>query len=158
MAKYEVGHSSKDLQIDQESASTGNISLVMSTMLHPGSPETLSWSDLGDWQINQKANLVICSCCSVTHSCPTLCNPMNCSMSVFPVFHHTPELAQTHIYWVSNATQPSHPLSSPISPAINLCKHQGLFKWVSPLHQVAKILEFRLQHQSFQWTFRTDFL
>ena len=61
------------------------------------------------------------------------------------------------ILWVSDAIQPSHPLSSP-SPTFNLSQHQGLFKWVSSLHQVAKLLEFQVQHQSFQWIFRTDFL
>ena len=60
--------------------------------------------------------------------------------------------------WVSDAIQPSHPLSSPSPPALNLSQHQGLFQWVSSLHQVAKVLEFQLQHQSFQWIFRTDLL
>ena len=73
------------------------------------------------------------------------------------VHHQLPESAQTHVHWVSDAIQPSHPLSS-LSPAFNLSKHQGLFKWVSSLNQVAKILEFQLQYQSFQWTPRTDFL
>ena len=68
----------------------------------------------------------------------------------------TPE-AQTHVHRVSDAIQPSHPLSSP-SPAFNLSQHQSLFQWVSSLHQVAKVLEFQLQHQSFQWIFRADFL
>ena len=72
----------------------------------------------------------------------------------------TPELAQTHVYCVSDAIQPSHPLSSPSPPAFNLPQHQGLFQWVSSLHQVAKALEFQLQHQSFQWTvsFSMDWL
>ena len=87
---------------------------------------------------------------SVAQSCPTLSNPMDCSMSGFPVHHQPPELAQTHVHWVSNAIQPSHPLSSPSPPAINLSQHQGLFKWVSSSHQVAKVLELQLQHQSFQ--------
>ena len=75
----------------------------------------------------------------------------------FPVLHHLPECAQTHVHWVSDAIQPSHPLSSP-SHAFNLSQHQGLFQWVSSLHQVAKVLELQLQHQSFQRIFRTDFL
>ena len=75
-----------------------------------------------------------------------------------PVYHQLPEFTQTHVHWVSHAIQPSHPLSSPFPPAFNLSQHQGLFKWVSSLHQVAKVLEFQLQHQSFQWIFRTDFL
>ena len=74
-----------------------------------------------------------------------------------PVHHQLPESTQTYLHWVSDAIQPSHPLSSPSPPAFNLSQHQGLFQWVSSLHQVAKVLEFRLQHQSFQWTFRTDF-
>ena len=69
----------------------------------------------------------------------------------------TPELAQTHVHWVSDAIQPSHPLSSP-SPAFNLSQHRGLFQWVTSLLQVAKILELQFQHQSFQWIFRTNFL
>ena len=76
----------------------------------------------------------------------------------FPVHHQLPELTQTHVHWVSDAIQPSHPLSSPSPPALNLSQHQGLFQWVDSLHQVAKVLEFQLQYQSFQWIFRTDFL
>ena len=89
--------------------------------------------------------------------CPALCNPMNCSMPGFPVQHQLPELTQIHVHWVSDAIQLSHPLLPP-SPALKLPQHQGLFKWVSSSHQVAKVLEFQLQHQSFQWIFRTDFL
>ena len=73
---------------------------------------------------------------------------MDCSMPGFPVHHQLPELAQTHVHWVSDAIQPSHPLSSPSPPAFNLSQHQSLFKWVSSLHQVAKILVFQLQHQN----------
>ena len=69
----------------------------------------------------------------------------------------SPGFAQTHIHWVGDAIWPSHPLSSP-SPAFNLSQHQGLFQWVSSLHQVAKVLEFQLQHQSFQWIFKVNFL
>ena len=74
-----------------------------------------------------------------------------------PVHHQLPELTQIHVHWVGDAIQPAHPLSSP-SLAFNLSQHQGLFKWVSSSHQVAKVSEFQLQHQSFQWIFRTDFL
>ena len=97
---------------------------------------------------------------SVTPSCPTLCDPMDCSTPGFPVHHQLPELAQTHVHWVSDAIQPSHPLSSPSPPAFNLSQPQGLFQWVSSLHQVAKVLELQLQlqHQSFQWIFRTHLL
>ena len=73
-----------------------------------------------------------------------------------PVHHQLPELAQTHVHQVTDATQPSHPLLSSSPPAFNLSQHQGLFKWVSSSHQVARVLEFQLQHQSFQWTPRTD--
>ena len=82
---------------------------------------------------------------------------MDCSTPGFPVHHQLPELAQTRVHRVSDAIQPSHPLSSP-SPVFNLSQHQGLFQWVSSFHQVAKVLEFQLQHQSFQWILRTDFL
>ena len=89
---------------------------------------------------------------------PTLCDPMDCSTPGLPVHHQLLELTQTHVHWVNDAIQPSHPLSSPSSPAFNLSQHQGLFKRVSSLHQVAKALEFQLQHQSFQRISRTDFL
>ena len=64
----------------------------------------------------------------------------------------------THVHWVGDAIQPSHPLSSPSPPAFTLLQNQSLFKWISSSHQVAKVLEFHLQHQSFQWILRTDFL
>ena len=95
---------------------------------------------------------------SAVQSCPTLCNPMDCSTLGFPVHHQLPELTQTHVNRNGDATQPSHSLSSPSPPALNLSQHQGLFQWVSSSHQVAKVLEFQLQHQSFQWIFKTDFL
>ena len=83
---------------------------------------------------------------------------MNGSMLGLPVHHQLPESTQTQVHWVSDAIQPFHPLSSPSPPALNLSQHQGLFKWVSSSHQVAKVLEFQLQHQSFQWTPRIDLL
>ena len=94
---------------------------------------------------------------SVTQSCLTLGNTMDCSTPGLPVHHQFLESTQTHIYSVGNGIQPSHPLSSP-PPSRNLTQQQGLFQWVSSLHQVAKGLEFQLQHQSFQWIFRTAFL
>ena len=97
-------------------------------------------------------------CCSGAQSCPALCNPIDCSMPGLPVLHHLQEFAQTHIHWVSDAIQPSHPLLSPSPPAFHLSQHQGLFHWVGSSHQVAKVLELQLQHQSFQWIFRVDFL
>ena len=70
-----------------------------------------------------------------------LCDPMDCSMPGFPVFYYIQESAQTHVHWVSDAIQPSHPLSSPSPPALNLSQHQGLFQWVDSSHQVTKVLE-----------------
>ena len=95
---------------------------------------------------------------SVAKLCPTLCNPMDYSMPDVPVHHQPPEFTQTHVHWVCNAIQPSHPLSSPFTPAFNLSQHQGLFKQASASHQVANVLKFQLQNLSFQWIFRTDFL
>ena len=95
---------------------------------------------------------------SVTQSYLTLCDPIDGSTAGFPVYHQLPEFTQTHVYWVGDAFQPSHPLSSPFPPAFNLSQKQGLFQGVSCSYQVAKVLEFQLQHQSFQWIFRTNFL
>ena len=95
---------------------------------------------------------------SGAQSCLAVCDPMNRSTPGRPVHHQLLESTQTHVHWVSDAIQPSHPLSSPSPPAFNLSQHEGLFKWVSSLHQVAKVLEFQLQHQSFQWTLRIDLL
>ena len=104
---------------------------------------------------------------SVAQSCPTLCDPMNRSMPGLPVHHQLPEFTQTHVHRVSDAIQPSHPLSSPSPPAPNPSQHQSLFQWVNSSHEslfqwvnssheVAKVLEFQLQHHSFQRTPRTD--
>ena len=95
---------------------------------------------------------------SVAQSCLTLCDPVKRSTPGLPVHHQLPESTQTHVHCVSDAIQSSHPLSSPSLPALSLPQHQGLFKWVSSLHQVAKVLEFQLLHQSLQWTPRTDLL
>ena len=81
---------------------------------------------------------------SVAQSCPTLCDPMNHSMPGLPVHHQLPEPTQTHVHWVSDAIQSSHPRWSPSPPTLNLSQHQSLFKWVSSSHQVAKVLEFQL--------------
>ena len=81
---------------------------------------------------------------------------MDCSTAGFPVHHQLLNPTQTHVHWVGDI-QPSHPLSSPSPPTFSLSHHQSLFKGVSSLHQVAQVLEFQLQHQSFQWIFRTDF-
>ena len=89
---------------------------------------------------------------SVAQWCPALCNPMNCSTPGLPVHHHLPEFTQTNVHCVRDAIQPSHPLSSPSPPALNPSQHQSLFQWVNSSHEVAKVLELQLQHQSFQWT------
>ena len=94
---------------------------------------------------------------SVAQSCPTLCDPMNHSTPGLPVHHQLLEFTQTHVHWVGDAIQPSHYLSSPSPPALSFSQNQDLFQWVSSSHKVAKVLEFQLQHQSFQWIFRTDF-
>ena len=83
---------------------------------------------------------------------------MDCSTLGLPVHHQLPEFTHTHVHRVSDAIQPSHPLSSPSPPAFSLSQHQGLFQWVNSLHQVAKLLEHQLQHQSFQGILRTNFL
>ena len=107
---------------------------------------------------------------SVAQSCLILSDPTDCSMPGLPVHHQFPEFTRTHVHWVSGAIQPSHQLSSPSPPTFNFSQHQGLVHWVRSSHQVAKVLEFQLQtetelqadaqlqHQSFQWIFRTDLL
>ena len=83
---------------------------------------------------------------------------MDCNTPGLPVHYQLLQFTQTLLHWVGDAIQPSHPLSSPSTPAFNISQHQGLFKWVSSSHQVAKVLEFQLQHQFFQWTRRMDWL
>ena len=95
---------------------------------------------------------------SLAQSCPTLFDPMNRSTPGLPVHHKLPEFTQIHVHWVSDAMQPSHPLLSPSPPAPNPSQHQGLFQRVNSSHEVAKVLEFQLQHQSFQWTPGIDLL
>ena len=95
---------------------------------------------------------------SVAQSCLTLCKPMNRSTPGLPVHHQLPEFTQTHIHRVSDAIQPSHPLSSLFPPAPNPSQHQSLFQWANSLHKVAKVLEFQLQHHSSQRTPRADLL
>ena len=95
---------------------------------------------------------------SVAQSCPTFCNPRDSVMSGFPVVCHLLECAQTHVHRLGDTIKPSHPLSSPSPIVLSLSQHQGLFHWAGLLHQLAKVLELQLQHQSFQWTFRFNFL
>ena len=119
---------------------------------YSGNCDLKKWSSLKILASSVQLNLV-------AQSCPTHCNPMDSSMPCFHVHHHLQELAQTHVHLVSDAMQPSsHPLSSRSPPAFKFSQHQGLFQWVSFSLQMAKILEFQLQHQSFQWIFKTDFL
>jgi len=124
-------------------------SICHSLFLHPPLPAQVH-SNYSHW----KTDSVQFSHSAVSDSF----NPMDCITPGFPVPHQHPEFSQTHVHWVGDAIQPSHPLSSPPPPAFNLSQHQGLFQWVNSTHQVAKVLEFQLQHQSFQWIFRTDFL
>ena len=81
---------------------------------------------------------------SVTQLCLTLCDPMNHSASGLPVHHQLPESTQTHVHWVGDAIQPSHPLSSPSPPTPNPSQHHSLFQWVNSSHEMAKVLEFQL--------------
>ena len=110
------------------------------------------------WKVTYSEVSVSVQFSSAAPSCLTLCDPMNRSMPGLPVHHQLPEFTQTHVHWVDDAIQPFHLLLSHSPPALSLSQHQGFFKWVSSSHQVAKVLEFQLQHQSFQWIFRTDLL
>jgi len=96
------------------------------------------------------------SCFLVTKSCSNFSGLVDCSMSSFPVLHHLLEITQTHVLWVGDAIQPSHPLSPPFSSCPQFSQYQDLFQWVSTSHQLAKVLEIQLQQQSFQRLFRVD--
>ena len=100
--------------------------------------------------IGSSCSLMVAQFSSVGQSCPTTFDPMDCSMPGFPINHQLPELTQSHVHLVSDTIQPSHPLPSPSLPAFNLSQHEGLFQCVSSSHQVESVLEFQLQHQSFQ--------
>ena len=112
------------------------------------SPLNLEFIQQTIWHLSVQFN-------SVAQSCPTLRNPMNRSTPGLPVHHQLPESTQTHVHWVGDAIQPSHPRSFPSPPASNPSQHQSLFQWVNSSHEVAKVLEFQPQHQSFQRTPRT---
>ena len=117
------------------------------------------WPRMATSHASILSNTLGCQFSSVAQSHSTLCNPMDCSIPGFPVHHQLPEHAQTHVHPSSRWCHPtSHPLPSPSPPAFNLPQHQGLFQWVSFSHHLAKVLELQLQHQYFQWIFRTDFL
>ena len=123
------------------------VSLCLRDWPCPSSPSLLKAS-LGEgtvyfyetcaWLFRPLEFVLSCCCCSVAQLCPTLCDPMDCSTPGLPVLHHLPELAQTHVHWVSDAIQLSHPLLSPSPPALNLSQHQDIFQWASSSHQVAK--------------------
>ena len=130
----------------------------------PGGLESMALQRVGHncatkhMNVHTHARMHIYQFSSFAQSCLTLCNPMDCSMPGFPVHHQLLEPTETHVHHVSDAIQPFHPPSSPSPPALSLSQHQGLFQWVDSSHQVARELEFQLQHQSFQWIFSTDFL
>ena len=96
------------------------------------------------WDMDSSLFCTLVCCCSVSKSCPTLCNPMDYSMPGLHILHYLQEFAQTHVYWIGDAIQPFHPLSPPSLPALNLSQHQGPSQWVSSSHQVAKVLELQL--------------
>ena len=98
------------------------------------------WLSLSQW-ISTIDSIQYFCCCCVAESCPTICDPRESSMPAFPVLHHLLEFAQTHVHQISDAIQPSYPLSSPFPPAFNLSQHEHLFQWVSSLYPVAKVLE-----------------
>ena len=117
--------------------------------------EMHEWSTLT--KCNWHCKLKFSQFSSVAQSCPTLCNPMACSTPGLPVHHQLLEFTQIHVHSVGDVMQPFHPLF-PFSSSLQSFTEQGFFQWVSSLHEVAKVLSFQLQHQSFQWIFRTDFL
>ena len=147
---------------------------ILSAALSPLFPNSIlntCWAEVGGWVSSSSFYMFLpftlflgfsrqgsVQFSSVSQLCLTLCDPMNGSTPGFPVHHQLPELTQTHVHTVGDAIQPSHPLSSSSPPAFNLSQHQGLFQWISSSHQVARVLEFQLQHHSFQWIFSTDFL
>ena len=114
--------------------------------------------------VSARLYLTLCDSVDYQFSSVQLLSRVQPFMTPWTTAHHASlsitnsKFTQTHVHWVSDAIQPSHPLSFPSRPAFNLSQHQGLSQWVSSSHRMAKILEFQLQHQSFQWTFRTDFL
>ena len=116
--------------------------------------------------VRKKIHTIVRACkayqlwCDVVHfNCSVMSNSFQPhGLQGFPVLHCLLELAETHVHRVGDAIQPPHPLSSPSPPAFNLSQHQALFQWVGSSHQVAKVLEFQLQKQSFQWIISVDFL
>ena len=142
------------------------ISVFSSLSIPPSSPHWYTKYTYREWDIALSMYLLVflflwkipTTINSVAQSCPTLCDPMNLSTPGPPVHQQLLELTQTHVHRVADAIQPSHPLSSPSPPALIPSQHQGLFQWVNSSCEVAKVLVFQLQHQSFQWTPRTGLL
>ena len=117
-----------------------------------------SWTLINAYSFKPVSSGVLCNFSSVAQSCLTLCDPMDYSTPGLLVHHQLLRFTQTYVHWVGDAIQAPHPLSSPYPPTFNLSQHQGFFQWVNSSHEVAKVLEFQLQHQSFWWISRTDFL
>ena len=145
---------------------------ILYQLSHQGSPRIVEWAAYpfsrgSSWSRNRTGvSWIACIFFTnwvmretpVAKSSPTLHDSMDYNPPEFPVTHHLPDFAQVHVHCIGDAIQPSHPLLPPSPSAFNLSQHQGLFQWVDSSHQVAKVLEFQLQHQSFQWVFRIDFL
>ena len=113
---------------------------------------------IGRWILKHWNTSEVLSFSSVTQSCPALWEPMDCSMPGFLVHHLLPEFSQTHIHWMGDAIQPSHPLSSPSPPTFNVSSIRVFSNESVLCIRWPKYWEFQLQHQSFQWIFRTDLL
>ena len=137
---------------------------VPGTVLDPlrGQRSSQAWCSTLPWRcFRPLGGLQIISCQPhyvLSLSCSVMSDSMDCSTPGFPVLHYLLEFAKTHVHWVDDTIQPSHPLSPPSPPALNLSQHQGLFQWVGSSYQMAKLLEFQLQYQSFHWIFRVNFL
>ena len=113
------------------------INFVERGMTWNGYLNSIAWEAAWFWSSSHNSG-PLTQFSSVAPSCSTLCNPMNCSTPGLPVHHQLPDFTQTHVHWVDDAIQPSHPLSSPSPPAPNPSQHQGLFQWVNSSHEVAK--------------------
>ena len=148
LATCEIIKKKKNLSLDAEVIQLFALSVyhTLSARLFYICPVNLHWGKLirKSEQAQRHVNRETLKChyccycyCSVAKSCLTLCDPMDCSKPGFPVLHYLLEFAQIHVHWVGDAIQPSHPLSSPYPPALNLSQHLGLFQWVSSSHQVA---------------------
>ena len=155
--------SAQDTQLVRETSFSKNRWYMPRVCLHATLPNTSKlpdliclWTNTEYWQ-QRSWPWWLRQFSSVVQLCLTLCDPMDCSTPGLPVHHQLPEPTQTHVHCIGDVIQPSHPLSSPSSPAFNLSQHQGLFKWVSSFHRVAKVLKLQHQHQFFQWIFWADF-